>query len=166
MFSVQDTFVHETVALNSVYSPFLCQVSGPQWVRKCAMFVRAMSLADVSGKWWCAAKLASCRGWDQFWNHLLLCTRSSDTDVRTWTHPCSSVDVHAVVFLCVFCHVFVCMVFVVAAHILPFCVMFVPTWLCVNMVEVVIFRESSHIFGRQLRWQKIFALWQHSLSSV
>lgn len=42
--------------------PFLCQVSGPHWVRKCAVFIRTMSLTEMSGKY---TFLFNCTPWKQ-----------------------------------------------------------------------------------------------------
>lgn len=100
---VWDYSADSWLTLNGLYSPFLCQVSGPQWVRKCAMFVRTMSLADMTGKCLSAAKRTSRTGWDQLWLHLYsyeLSERSSKlikhcikmiqmhlANCRVWTHP-------------------------------------------------------------------------------
>lgn len=76
---------HVKGELNPLYFPFWFQVSGPQWVRKCAMFVRAMSLTDMSGK--CPLALLCVS--------VCVCTR---TCVCACVHACMCICV------CVFIH--------------------------------------------------------------
>lgn len=66
----------------------LCQVSGPHWVRKCAMFVRALSLTDMPGK----CSLYMCP----------LSVSVSCLALRVCLSDCATVAMHVVCWVCYF----------------------------------------------------------------